>query len=440
METGKFMEMAEATDKQDFQQSDPAGMNTSAHSQGAQDHQPKRPGKSLIWIVFAVIIVLGIGIFFGIHSRASADTELAKVADASSVPTVHVTHPVVGEQLQKVDLPGNVQAFNDTPIYSRTSGYLKKWYVDIGTHVKQGELMAEIETPEMDQQLMQAQGDLKTAQANLDIAAITSKRWQNLLAKHAVSKQETDQAMSDLSARQSAVSASEANVRRLQELQSFERVVAPFDGVVTARNVDIGSLIEAGANSGPKELFHLAALNRLRVYIAVPEAYSSAVTNGAKVTLTEVDHPAETFTGVLTRNSNAFDPMSRTLTAEADVNNAKGLLLPGAYVFVHFQLAGNLRSVTLPSNALLFRSEGLRVAVVRDGKVILTPVTIGHDYGNTVEITAGLTTGDAVVINPPDSISSGEAVHVAADQTGSNAGGTNEGKANGGQAGKHGAA
>jgi RND family efflux transporter MFP subunit len=430
METGKFMEMAEATDKQDLQQSDPAETKPGAHLQNDQGGPAKRPSKLLIWFVGAVLVVLGIGIFFGIHSRGVAESDLAKVAEASSVPTVHVTHPQVGEHLQKVDLPGNVQAFNDTPIYARTSGYLKKWYVDIGTHVKQGELMAEIETPEMDQQLMQAQGDLKTAQANLDIAAITSKRWQNLLAKHAVSKQETDQAMSDLSARQSAVSASEANVRRLQELQSFEKVVAPFDGIVTARNIDIGSLIEAGANSGPKELFHLAALNRLRVYIAVPEAYSSAVKNGETVSLTEVDHPAETFTGVITRNSNAFDPMSRTLTAEADVENSKGLLLPGAYVFVHFQLAGNLRSVTLPSNALLFRSEGLRVAVVRDNHVVLTPVTIGHDYGNTVEITAGLTQDDAVVLNPPDSISAGQAVTAVMDPA----------QTDGGQAGKHGAA
>ena len=355
-------------------------------------------------------ILLAVGIYIGIHSRTSADSTLLNVAADTAVPTVRVTYPQVGEQIQKVDLPGNVQAFNDTPIYARTSGYLKKWYVDIGTHVHQGELMAEIETPEMDQQLQQAQSDLKTSQANLDMAAITSKRWQNLLAKHAVSKQETDQAMSDLAARQSAVAASEANVRRLQQLQSFERVIAPFDGIVTARNIDIGSLIEAGANSGPKELFHLAALNRLRVYIAVPEAYSSAVTNGAKVTLTEVDHPEENFNGVLTRNSNAFDPMSRTLTAEADVDNSKGRLLPGAYVFVHFQLAGNTHSVTLPSNALLFRSEGLRVAVVSNDKIVLTPVTIGHDYGNMVEITSGLSPKDAVVLDPPDSLAAGQAV------------------------------
>jgi RND family efflux transporter MFP subunit len=323
-----------------------------------------------------------------------------------------VTHPTGGQEIQKIDLPGNVQAFNDTPIYARTSGYLKHWYVDIGAHVQQGQLMADIETPELDQQLQQAQADLKTSQANLDMAAITSKRWQNLLAKNAVSKQETDQAMSDLSARQSAVAASEANVRRLQQMQGFEKVVAPFDGIVTARNIDIGSLIEAGANNGPKELFHVAAINRLRVYIAVPEAYAGAVTNGGKVALTEVDRPDEIFEGTLVRNSNAIDPMSRTLNVEADVANSKGHLLPGAYVFAHLQLPGNAHSVTVPSNTLLFRAEGLRVAVVRDNKVVLQPISIGHDYGNTIEVTSGLTAQDAVVLDPPDSLAAGTQVKV----------------------------
>jgi RND family efflux transporter MFP subunit len=278
--------------------------------------------------------------------------------------------------------------------------------------VQQGQLMADIETPELDQQLQQAQADLKTSQSNLDMAAITSKRWQNLLAKNAVSKQETDQAMSDLSARQSAVSASEANVRRLQQLQGFEKVTAPFDGIVTARNVDIGTLIEAGANTGPKELFHVAALDRLRVYIAVPEAYAGAVTNGGKVALTEVDRPDETFEGTLARNSNAIDPMSRTLNVEADVNNTNRHLLPGAYVFAHLKLPGNAHSVTVPSNTLLFRAEGLRVAVVRDNRIVLAPISIGHDYGSKVEVTSGLTSKDAVVLDPPDSLAAGTTVRV----------------------------
>jgi RND family efflux transporter MFP subunit len=276
---------------------------------------------------------------------------------------------------------------------------------------------------------------LRTSQSNLDMAAITSKRWQNLLAKNAVSKQETDQAMSDLSARQSAVSASEANVRRLQQLQGFEKVVAPFDGIVTARNIDIGSLVEAGANSGPKELFHVASIDRLRVYIAVPEAYAGAVTNGGKVSLTEVDRPDETFEGTLVRNSSAIDPQSRTLNVEADVVNTNRHLLPGAYVFVHLQLPGNARSVTIPSNALLFRAEGLRVAVVRANKIVLAPVSIGHDYGNTVEITGGLTAQDAIVLDPPDSISAGESVRVESSDNGH----ANETPSKAGSIGKQGA-
>ena len=382
------------------------------HATAATAANGRPKSKLVFWVAALAMVLLAVGIFSGIHSRVAADSTLATVAQQTSVPSVRITYPQAGQQIQKIDLPGNVQAFYDTPIYARTSGYLKNWYVDIGSHVKQGQLMAEIETPELDQQLQQAQADLKTAQANLDIAAITSKRWQNLLAKNAVSKQETDQAMSDFSARQSAVSASEANVRRLQQLQGFEKVVAPFDGIVTARNTDIGALVEAGANSGPKELFHLAAINRLRVYIAVPEAYANAVTNGGTVTLTETDRPDETFKGTLIRNSNSIDPESRTLTAEADVDNASGHLLPGAYVFVHLQLPGNPHSVTVPSNALLFRSEGLRVAVVRDNRIVLAPISIGHDYGNTVEVTSGLTPEDAVVLDPPDSLAAGTTVKI----------------------------
>lgn len=369
--------------------------------------------KLAIWLLSAIVVIGG-GIAGGIHSQIAAEARLANIAAESSIPSVRVTYPQPGDQVQKVDFPGNVQAFNDTPIYARTSGYLKRWYVDIGTHVHTGQLMAEIETPELDQQLQQARADLKTSQANLDMAAITSKRWQNLLAKHAVSKQEADQALSDYQARQATVAASEANVRRLVQLQSFERITAPFDGVVTARNTDIGALVEAGANSTPKELFHLAALNRLRVYIAVPEAYSGAVNNGATVSITEVDHPDANFTGTLVRNSNAFDPQSRTLTVEADVDNADGRLLPGAYVFVHLQLPAASHSFTLPANTLLFRSEGLRVAVVRQNQVVLAPVTIGHDYGNTVEIVSGVTPQDAIVLDPADSLEAGAKVNVIA--------------------------
>ena len=379
--------------------------------------QPAKPKRRLaIWVLCAIAVLIAIGIYSGIHSRVAADTALGNVVGETSVRSVRVTYPQTGERRQTVDLPGNVQAFYDTPIYARTSGYIKRWYVDIGAHVHAGQLMAEIETPELDQQLQQAQADLKTAQANLNIAGITSTRWQKLLAKNAVSKQETDQAMSDLSARQSAVSASEANVRRLQQMQNFEKVVAPFDGVVLARNIDIGSLIEAGANSQTKELFHVGATNLLRVYVAVPEAYANAVGDGATVNLTETDRPGEIFQGKLVRNSSAIDPVSRTLNAEVDVKNANGHLLPGAYVFVRLQLPGEARSVTLPSNALLFRAEGLRVGVVKQNRVVLTPVVIGRDYGDAVEVTSGLRPEDAVILDPPDSLTAGETVKVIEPQ------------------------
>jgi RND family efflux transporter MFP subunit len=409
----ELMETIQARENEEPQAPSSADSSNGSTATAALPPAKRRPiSKAAILVICIAVVLLAAGIVSGIHSRVAAEGTLADTAIQSSVPSVRVTYPQAGQQIQKIDLPGNVQAFYDTPIYARTSGYLEHWYVDIGAHVHQGQLMADIQTPELDQQLQQAQADLKTSQANLDMASITSKRWQNLLAKNAVSKQETDQAMSDLSARQSAVSASEANVRRLQQMQGFEKVVAPFDGIVTARNTDIGALVEAGANSGPKELFHLAAINRLRVYIAVPEAYANAVTNGGSVTLTETDRPDETFKGTLVRNSNSIDPASRTLNAEADVDNGNGHLLPGAYVFVHLQLAGNPHSVTLPSNALLFRAEGLSVAVVRQNRVVLTPISIGHDYGSTVEVTSGLTPQDAVVLDPADSLAGGATVKV----------------------------
>jgi RND family efflux transporter MFP subunit len=310
-------------------------------------------------------------------------------------------------------LPGSTQAFTDTPIYSRTSGYLKNWYFDIGTHVRKGQLMAQIETPEVDQQLQVAQADLKSNEANLDLANVTSNRYQNLLKTNSVSKQETDVAMSDASAKKAAVDAAMATVRRLEQLQSFEKVYAPFDGIVTARNVDIGALIQAGENTSPKELFHLAAIGKIRVFVSVPEAYSSAVKNGGKATLTLDEYPGRSFVGTITRNSNAIDQATRTLNVEVDIDNPKGELLPGAYVFVHFKVPEQAASVMIPSNTLLFRAEGLRVGVVRDGRVQLVPVTIGKDAGANVEISSGVTKNDAVILNPSDSLASGQEVQIA---------------------------
>jgi RND family efflux transporter MFP subunit len=284
--------------------------------------------------------------------------------------------------------------------------------VDIGARVKQGDLLAEIDTPEIDQQLRQSRADLATAQANLDLAQTTADRWQFLLKSGSVSKQETDQAVGDLHAKKAAVDSSGANVRRLEDLQAFEKVFAPFDGVITARSTDIGALIDAGAAPQSRELFHLAAIHTLRVYVAVPEVYSRAARPGATASLTLDEFPGERFTGTLVRNANSIDPTSRTLLIEVDVANPSGRLLPGAYVSVHLKLPQVIRSVTVPSNTLLFRSEGLRVAVVRNGEAQLVPITIGRDFGSNLEVVSGLGQSESVVLNPSDSLISGTPVRV----------------------------
>ena len=366
------------------------------------------------WIGMAVVTaIIAAVVIFGVSARHGSDRVLEKETAASAIPSVNVVYPTPSTLASEIALPGNTQAFTDAPIYSRTSGYLKNWYFDIGAHVKKGQLMATIETPELDQQLQVAQADLKSAQANLDLANTTSTRYQNLLKTNSVSKQETDVAVSDAAAKKAAVDASMANVRRLEQLQSFEKVYAPFDGIVTARNTDIGRLISAGQNTTPQELFHLAAIGKLRVYVSVPEGYSTAIKDGGKATLTLDEYPGRTFEGTIARNSNAIDQTTRTLNVEVDVDNPKGELLPGAYAFVHFKVPQHAAALSIPSNTLLFRSEGLRVGVVRDGRVQLVPVKIGRDAGATVEIASGLTPNDAVILDPSDSLASGQVVQIA---------------------------
>ena len=360
----------------------------------------------------AALVVLILLLYFGIHSRVAAESRLKQRTQQAAISTVAVTFPKEGASTQEIVLPGTTQAFSDAPIYARTNGYLKRWYFDIGAHVQKGQLLAEIETPELDQQLQQARADLETAQANLNIAKITAGRWQDLVNTGSVSQQETDQAVSNLSAVKATADSSAANVRRLEQLQSFERVYAPFDGVVTARNTDIGALIDAGASAQPKELFHMAAIRTLRVYVAVPEVYSRAARSGAAAKLTLDEFPNQTFRGTLVRNSNAIDTASRTLLVEVDVDNPAGQLLPGAYVFVHLQLPDQTRSVVVPSNTIIFRKEGLQVALVHDGKSDLIPVKIGRDYGNSVEIVSGLQPTDAVILDPSDSLVTGMPVRV----------------------------
>ncbi len=368
--------------------------------------------KGIYAFTASVAILIGFIVYRGVGSRVNAEASLATETDAAAIPSVSVVHPKLGSPSEEIVLPGNAQAFTDTPIYARTNGYLKAWHVDIGARVHQGELLAEIETPELDQQLQQAEADLKSAQATLEIADITNTRWQKLVAKRAVSMQEADQAKSDFVGKQAIVAASEANVRRLKQLQDFEKVTAPFDGVITARNTDIGALITAGPTAGSsKELFHLASIQQLRVFTSVPEVDAAAVRNGERVNLTQDAYPGQIFTGTIVRNANAIDQTTRTLNVEVDVDNPSGRLLPGAYIFVHFRAPGASHSVTIPSNTLLFRSEGLRVGVVRNDHVQLVPVTVGHDFGNAVEILSGLTVKDAIVVDPSDSLTNGAQVH-----------------------------
>jgi RND family efflux transporter MFP subunit len=362
--------------------------------------------------IFGLAILVAIITFWGIHTRSVSEAALAKEARAAAIPSVDVVHPTLGAASYEVVLPASVQGFIDSPVYARTSGYLLHWYADIGSHVKRGQLLADIQTPELDQQVEQAQSDLATAQANFQLAQITADRWQKLLLKNAVSTQERDQASGDLNARRAALSAQEANVRRLQQLQGFEKIYAPFDGVITARNTDIGDLIQAGENTTPQELFHLSSVDRLRVFVPVPEIYQSVLHSVRQVDISTDAYPKERFTGTIARSSEAIDPLSRTLRVEVDIENPKTLLLPGAYVFVHLPLPAASQAPTIPSNALLFRQEGLRVGVVRGGRVQLVPISIGHDYGDTVEVTAGLSPEDQVVLNPSDSLVSGTRVEI----------------------------
>jgi RND family efflux transporter MFP subunit len=383
-------------------------------------HQPHAtpggipPSVRLGVLVFALLVI--VGVVYRLFSHSADEHKLQQTTEASSIASVNVIHPAITGTSDELALPGNTMAFDDTPIYARTSGYLKKWYVDIGQHVSKGELMATIETPELDEQLMVARADLKSAQADLNLANTTSDRYQNLLKSDSVSKQETDVAVSGATAKRAAMEAAEATVRRLEQLQSFEKIYAPYSGVVTQRNTDIGDLINSGSSTTSntaKELFHIASVNELRVFVAVPEIYAPDIRNGDIASLTLDEYPGQTFTGTVARNSSAIDASSRTLNVEVDVNNHDGKLLPGSYVFVHFKIPVQSQRYSVPSNALIFRSEGMQVALVRDGKVHLQRVTIAKDNGKSVEIATGLSSSDAIILNPSDSISEGQQVTVS---------------------------
>ena len=393
---------------------EPASTNTGAPQPHGKHH----------WLIALVVVAIVLAVVFGgILPRVKARAELREETDSMAVPTVSVVQPQHTSPAQEVVLPANVQAFNDAPIYARTNGYLKKWYVDIGGHVKAGQLLAEIDTPEVNQQLQQARADLATAEANLHLSQITADRYMGLLKSDSVSKQEADNAAGDYAAKQATVESAQYNVKRLQDLQSFEKIYAPFTGVITARNTDVGALIDSGSSGGTRtELFHIVSPDKLRVYVNVPEIYSRAAKPGLKAELILNEFPGHPFEGTLVRTANAIDQTSRTLLAEIDVNNPTGQLLSGSYAEVHLKLPSSGSAFLLPVNTLLFRSEGLRVAAVDNDKATLLPITIGRDYGVQVEIISGLKGDENIIVNPPDSLVSGEKVRIAAKGSSSSAG------------------
>jgi RND family efflux transporter MFP subunit len=338
--------------------------------------------------------------------------ELTSETRQMSVTTVAVTRPAPGPPAEDITLPGNVQAFTDAAIFPRTTGYLKRRLADIGSHVKSGQVLAEIDTPEIDQQLMQARADLATAQANERLAKTTADRYEDLIKSDSVSRQDYDNAMGGYDAKKAAVLSASANVKRLEELQHFKTIYAPFDGVITARNTDIGALVGTGGSA--RELFHIAAMDKVRVYINVPQLYSRAARPGLPASIEIRELPGRRFDGTISRTAQTIDPGSRTLLTEIDMNNPGGELMPGSYAEVHLTLPTDKSALRLPVNTLLFRSEGLRVALVKNDRVHLQPVTMGRDFGSTVEVVSGVSRNDLVVVNPPDSLEEGQTVRVSA--------------------------
>ena len=391
--------------------------------------QPNRPKRH--WLI-AIIAVAVMAIVFvsGVLPRVKARETLKRETKQMAVANVLVVQPKKAAGSEELVLPANVQPYISSPIYARTNGYLKKWYVDIGARVRQGQLLAEIETPEVDQQLQQSRANLATAEANLKLSEITANRYQDLLKTDSVAKQDTDNAVGQYNANKAIVQAQQANVRQLEQLQSFEKIYAPFNGVITARNTDIGALISSGTGN-QSGLFQIAQPEKLRVYVNVPQAYSQGAKPGLMGELTFTEFPGKRFEGKLVRTAESIDPSTRTLLVEFSVDNPTGTLLSGAYAELHLKIPGAPSTFVVPVNTLLFRSEGLRVATVSDGQngrkqAELVPISIGHDYGSEVEVVSGLTGNEQVIVNPPDSIISGQEVKIVTPppQSGQQGGGS----------------
>jgi len=385
----------------------------------ASDTEAQEPRKSGLFkgLVFAMVALVVVGAFTLLQRRTQYQA-LAKETETLAVPTVAVIHPTTESAQEGLVLPGTLQAYVESPIYARTNGYLKKWYRDIGSRVRAGELLADIDTPEVDQQLVQAKADLETAKANSNLSKITASRYEELIKTDGVSKQEVDNAAGDYAAKQAATASSAANVRRLEELESFKHIYAPFSGVITRRNVDIGTLINAGNGGATQQLFFLAQTDPIRVYVNVPESAAPSIHAGLPAYLELAQFPGRKFQGKVVRTSEAIDPGTRTLLTEVDVPNKAGELLPGGYAQVHLdvQIAGT--RVQVPVNALLFRAEGLRAVVIdANHRTHLQPLTIGRDYGVTLEVLQGLNPGDWIVLNPADSLEDNQQVNVKQPST-----------------------
>ncbi len=378
---------------------------------------PPAPPRKALLLIGLVLLLLVVGGVITMLTRVRDSHVLADETERESIPTVAVVHPIAEKPDEELVLPGSLQAYEESPIYARTNGYLLRWYKDIGSRVTQGELLADIDTPEVDQELMQVRANRQQIVAQMDLAKINADRYVSLRKTDSVSQQEADQQSSGYQQAKANFDAADATVRRLEQLESFKHVYAPFSGVLTKRNVDPGALINAGGTG--KELFDIAKVDPLRVYVSVPQNYAPAIKVGMPAWVTLQERPGEKFSGTVVRTAESIDPATRTLLTEVDVPNRDGRLLPGSFGEVHFRVGIDVQKLTIPVNAMLFRQEGPRVAVVgSDGKVHLRPITIGKDYGSTLEILGGVEAGDRVIVNPADSIEEGQQVNVAQENQG----------------------